>query len=164
MNLWDKYFKDISDLYCYCLLKNHFHLLVKFKDIKDLSGLTNLIGLNNLNISRIFSNFFNAYSKSINKAYNRTGSLFERPFKRKIIDNMKYLCNIINYIHYNPVKHNFTENIAEYPYSSYSNIYNDLTGFVSMDNIKKIFGDLELFREYHKRYIGDENLNDYIIE
>lgn len=164
MNLWDKYFRDISELYCYCLLKNHFHLLVKFKDIRDLLGFENLTGLNNLNISRIFSNFFNAYSKSINKAYNRTGSLFERPFKRKLIDNMKYLCNIINYIHYNPVKHNFTEDIAEYPFSSYSNIYNDLTGFVSMDNIKKIFGDLELFREYHKRYIVDENLNDYIIE
>lgn len=48
INLWNKYFNEISDLYCYCLLKNHFHLLIK---IKDLSGFTctrkggNLTGL-----------------------------------------------------------------------------------------------------------------------
>jgi len=61
----------VVDTYAFCLLHNHFHLLIGCK--QDLSG------------SRLprqtFSNLFNAYAKSINIAYQRTGLVFERPFK-----------------------------------------------------------------------------------
>ena len=42
----------------------------------------------------------------------RTGSLFEKKFERKIVNSDTYLQNLIHYIHYNPVKHRFTENIG----------------------------------------------------
>jgi REP element-mobilizing transposase RayT len=50
-----------------------------------------------------FSHLFNAYSKYINKYHETRGALFERPFKRKLIDNETYLKQVILYIHNNPV-------------------------------------------------------------
>jgi hypothetical protein len=86
-------------------------------------------GLRNVNGNRQphlhFSHLFNAYSKYFNTRYNRHGSLFETPFKRKLINNEVYLKQIVHYIHFNPVKHGFCEHPLEYPWSSY-------IGFISV--------------------------------
>ncbi len=87
LSLIKKYIVPIADILSYCLLKNHFHLLVKTKDIE-----------NEKLISQGFSNLFNAYTKSINKRYNRTGSLFQNKFKRIRISNENYLIQLIVYI------------------------------------------------------------------
>src|SRR5690606_42159960 len=58
----EKHVAPVADIYAYCLLNNHFHLLIKTKYVENESLL-----------SRSFSNFFNAYSKAINKSYNRSG-------------------------------------------------------------------------------------------
>jgi hypothetical protein len=55
--------------------------------------------------SRQFSNFFNAYAKTINKAYGRTGSLFQHPFGRVPITTDRQFWNVIAYIHQNPHPH-----------------------------------------------------------
>src|SRR5665811_1583330 len=47
-----------------------------------------------------FSNLFNAYSKAVNKRFLRHGALFERPFKRKKINDVEYLKQAILYIHH----------------------------------------------------------------
>ena len=77
INLYVKHIQPVVDTYAFCLLPNHFHLLV---EIKNLTGLEDLSGFKSA--SQAFSNLFNAYAKAINKAYGRTGPLFERPFKR----------------------------------------------------------------------------------
>jgi putative transposase len=66
-----------------------------------------------------FAHLFNAYAKYFNKKNNRHGSLFERPFERKLIDNEEYLRRVIIYIHNNPVHHGFCSHPIEYPWSSY---------------------------------------------
>jgi putative transposase len=66
-----------------------------------------------------FSHLFNAYSKYFNKKYRRHGSLFERPFKRKLVDNVEYLKQMVLYIHNNPVHHGFCSHPVEYPWTSY---------------------------------------------
>jgi REP element-mobilizing transposase RayT len=68
-----------------------------------------------------FSHLFNAFSSYINKRNIRHGSLFERPFKRKLIENAKYLNNVVVYIHNNPVHHGFCSHPLEYSWSSYLN-------------------------------------------
>ena len=50
---------------------------------------------------------FNAYAKAVNKAYGRTGSLFENPFGRKALTSDAYLIQLIAYIHRHPQKHGF---------------------------------------------------------
>ncbi len=71
LELLNKYICPIATILSYCLLKNHFHLLIQIKDIPEEKQ-----------VSKAFSNFFNSYAKSINKKYNRTGSLFRDRFKR----------------------------------------------------------------------------------
>ncbi len=103
----------------YCLMDNHFHLLLK--EISD-GG-----------ISVFMTKVLTSYSSYFNKKYKRTGSLFEGTFKAKHLDTDEYLKYIFSYIHLNPVKiiePNWKENgikdrdkakryLKEYKYSSY---------------------------------------------
>jgi len=122
-----QYISPISDTFAYCLLKNHFHILIKTKEfhqVFEASIKFKLLDENKqrLYLSQQFSNFLNSYSKSINKAFKRHGSLFSGPLKRKCIDNNVYLDKVFNYIHLNPVHHGFVEKPEYYQYSSF-NIY-----------------------------------------
>jgi REP element-mobilizing transposase RayT len=112
----------MADTLAYVLLGNHFHFLVRTKNESDLSSVLEIkdlnIGDHSLLISRAFSNLFNAYSKSINKAYNRTGSLFQERFRRKEIESDSYFTEVIFYIHGNPQKHGLVDDFREYTYSS----------------------------------------------
>ena len=66
-----------------------------------------------------FSHLFNAYAKYINEKYDRHGSLFQRPFKRKQVEDEHYLRQIIDYVHNNAVHHGFVDHPSQYPWSSY---------------------------------------------
>lgn len=104
----------------YCLLNNHFHFIVEIISDDKLA-------------SQALSNFFNAYSKAFNKKYNRTGSLFEKNFRRKKIEDEDYLRNLIIYIHTNPVHHRVTGDYKQYRYSSFKTL---VYGTESILNIK----------------------------
>jgi REP element-mobilizing transposase RayT len=71
------------------------------------------------NPSSQFSHLFNSYAKYFNKKYNRTGSLFQKGFSRKLIDSDKYLRYIVFYIHHNPVHHGYTNDLVKYAWSSF---------------------------------------------
>ncbi len=121
----------ISDTIAWSLMPNHFHLLVRIKDVdallllKDLQKFKTLEGLVNDEIklshllSKQFSNFFSSYSQAFNKVYQRKGSLFIKNFKRKEVANNIYLNHLIIYIHLNPVRHGFTNAINSWPWTSY---------------------------------------------
>ncbi|MEJ2736429.1 MAG: hypothetical protein P8189_23160, partial [Anaerolineae bacterium] len=72
--------------------------------------------------SRQFNNLFIAYAKAFNKAYRRTGGLFESPFKRKRVDNDRYFTYLVVYIHRNPEKHGLVDDFRHWPHSSYEAI------------------------------------------
>lgn len=74
----------------YCLMPNHFHLLVK----ETSEG----------GVTKFMSKLSTAYSMFFNKKNNRTGSLFEGKFKASHVDNDNYLKYLFSYIHLNPVK------------------------------------------------------------
>jgi putative transposase len=118
LSLYDKYISPVTDTYAWVLMPNHFHLLVK---IKEKEAIPKKVG-ENQNIgtpSQQFSKLFNSYAQAFNKRFDRHGGLFERPFKRKMIDNKDYLKRVVIYIHNNPVHHGFCEHSVEYPWSSY---------------------------------------------
>ena len=77
MNLFSKHLSSQINIYAYCLLKNHFHFVIKI----DNDGKI---------VTQKFSNFFNAYAKAFNKQQSRTGSLFEKHFKRIRLQSDKY--------------------------------------------------------------------------
>jgi len=80
LRLYDKYINPVVDTFAWCLLKNHFHILVYIKtmDEIDLKSLTyNTVKKPKvISASKQFSHFFNAYTQAINKRHYRTGSLF----------------------------------------------------------------------------------------
>jgi len=153
------YMCEVLETYVYCLLGNHFHLLVKVKDNLnlDLTGFKNLSGLNTNKglhaphrmVSKKFSDFFNSYTKSINKAQSRTGGLFETPFKRKVVNSDTYFTHLIWYIHFNPQKHGFVSDFKDYPYSSYhSNSSTKLSKFANHQVIDW-FGNENNYINFH---------------
>ena len=138
-----KYLLPIADVYAYCLLKNHFHIVLKIKDQKELPEKFKE------KIHLPFSNFFNSYAKSINTAYNRTGSLFQEHLQRNRIENEEYLKQLIVYVHLNPVKHKFTESFETYLNSSYRSYLSNKETSIERDFILELFGGLENFKFYH---------------
>ena len=126
----DEYLSAYIDIFAFCLLPNHFHLLIQVKEevvaTTDLLGFKNLAGLRHDGksrpISKAFSNFFNSYSKAINIQQNRHGSLFEKSFRRKLVGNTNYFANLVFYIHANPQLHGIVDDFRMYPWSSYDRI------------------------------------------
>jgi putative transposase len=144
-----KYLLPIADVYAYCLLKNHFHIVLRIKDKEELPEKFKE------RIHLPFSNFFNSYAKSINTAYNRTGSLFQEHLQRNRIENEEYLKQLIVYTHLNPVKHKFTESFETYLHSSYRSYLSNKETSIDRDFILELFGGLENFKLYHdeRRFI-----------
>ncbi|MFD0834262.1 transposase [Mariniflexile aquimaris] len=152
LKLIKKHILNSCDILSYCLLKNHFHLLIKTK-----SNIESKV------ISQSFSNLFNAYSKAINKKYARSGSLFKDRFSRIKIDNEDYLKSLIIYVHTNPVHHNFTNNYKTYKYSSYKAFISDNPTLLLRDFVINLFEDKENFRYAHN--VKETNiLNEILLE
>jgi putative transposase len=82
--------ETLVDIGAYCLMPNHFHLLIKSKNEKDTSTF----------IQRLLT----SHSKYFNTKNDRTGSLFQGKSKTKHILGNNYLKYMFSYIHLNPVK------------------------------------------------------------
>ncbi len=144
INLYDTHIEPIAETYAWCLMKNHFHFLVRLKEEAEIQSERKILP------SQSFSNLFNAYTKAFNKSYNRHGALFERPFKRKSIDNESYFQNLITYIHNNPVHHKICENPIEYPWSSYITCISDKPTKLKRKKVIEMFNDIENFKYVHQ--------------
>jgi len=119
LSLYEHHISPVADTYAWVLMKNHFHFLVKIKDGEGVIPDRVSNPVRDIDPSKCFSNLFNAYAQAFNKRFNRHGNLFERPFKRKLIEDMEYLKTMVIYIHNNPVHHKFTEHAMDYLWSSY---------------------------------------------
>ena len=139
--LWklNEYLADFIDVYSYCLLPNHFHLLCYIKSI-EISGEP---------ISQAFRRLFISYSMAINKQEERMGSLFMKPFKRKKIDEDDYLATVLTYIHLNPLKHELSLSYSDYKWSSYNDI---LWGnkWIKFNEVIQLFGSKNEYINHHK--------------
>ena len=90
--------------YAYCLMGNHFHLLIREREEKV--GET---------IKRIASSYVYYY----NRKYLRDGHLFKERFKSEPVNDIEYFVTLLRYIHQNPVKAGIVEHVNEYEYSSW---------------------------------------------
>ena len=144
LKLFYLHVNPIAETYAWCLMKNHFHFLVRIKEVEEITSENKIVP------SQSFSNLCNAYTKAFNKRYNRHGSLFERPFKRKEINSDKYLQNTIAYIHNNPIHHKICEHQLEYPWSSYINCLSNQPTKLQRKEVIKIFNDIDNFKHVHQ--------------
>ena len=149
LKLYDNHIEPVAETFAWCLMKNHFHFLIRIKDTDEITTTKKIAP------SQSFSNLFNAYSKSYNKSYNRHGPMFERPFKRKLILNEAYFQNLITYIHNNPVHQAICEHHINYPWSSYITCISEQKTKLKRKEVIAIFDDVENFKIVHQLKIND---------
>jgi putative transposase len=168
----NNYIVPYADILAFCLMPNHFHLVVKIRsedNVKDaieflynpmkvpkritrVKQMMQRLKKNpDLFFSRRFSDFFNSYSKTINKIYFRRGSLFIKNFKRKIVESDHYLTHLIYYVHINPIKHEFRNEVKQWQWSSYKSFIMEDFDFLDTEYVLKHFGGVDAFIEYHKK-------------
>lgn len=171
LRLYEKYVEPIADTYAWCLMGNHFHLLVRIKEEGeiDVNSLPNPARVQNPSRvikqpHRYFSDLFNAYSQAINKQQKRTGSLFEKSFHRIPINSDKYFRNLVMYIHQNPVHHGFTDDFKDYPWSSYGSVISEKTTKVKRKEVLDWFDNRYNFIYAHIQPIDTDSINHLIVE
>ena len=152
LGLVTKHTLKVAEIYAYCLLSNHFHFLVRIVDQPENAPHLG------------FSHLFNNYSQSINKRYERTGSLFERPFHRKLIETEGYRAAVLTYIHLNPRHHQICPDFQVYPHSSYQAILSDRPSSLKRKEVLEWFGGRAEFVEHHQRDLDFSEIEDYVIE
>lgn len=168
-----KYFEfvlPVVQIFAYCLLKNHFHILVRTrseivirdhfaKKIKNAETLP----IESL-ISRGFNSFFKSYSVTINQTYHRTGRLFEEPFLRIPVNDNTYLTTLIMYIHTNAAKHGFVDDFIDYPHSSYHIHLSNGPTKLERKQVIGWFGSQSQFIQMHQEYMeGGRDLDHYFL-
>lgn len=168
LNLYSKYINPVAETFAWCLLKNHFHLLVYLKTEAEIDTAKLEYSTTEqpkvVSASKQFSHLFNAYTQAINKKFNRSGSLFEKPFERKLVNNESYFQKLIFYIHNNPVHHGFTNDINNYPWSSYETILSKKPTHLKRDEVIQFFSDLDNFIHFHNQKQNLNEINNLIIE
>lgn len=165
MNLYAKFIEPISETFGYCLLRNHFHVLVKIKSEEEIEQTLKVAKtfrvsekrkpLGSDYASKKFSDFFNAYAKAINNAYGRTGSLFQHPFGRVPVTTGRQFWNVIAYIHQNPQKHKFVEDFRDWKYSSYGVLLSDKPTKIQRDIVLDWFGGKDGYLKLHEEWVTD---------
>ncbi len=158
MKLYQKHISPVAVTLAWVLMPNHFHFLVRIREYeRTLSGSQTLTGLKSPH--QYFSNLFNAYSQALNKRYKRHGALFERPFKRKLIQDETFLRDVLVYIHNNPVHHGFCKHPSAYPWSSYQDYFSSRPLNISREEGIDLFDDIENFKFCHEEKVSMEIMN-----
>lgn len=142
MDLFEERLLDYVDLFCYCLIPNHFHMLIKTKRTTEEDK-------GEINLSRLFGNMFAAYAQSFNHYYHRKGNLFSQNFRRKIIESDEYLRTVVVYIHRNPIKHGLVDNLNDWKYSSYLEYLHVCPRYCRKKDVLNWFTSMDIYRFSH---------------
>ena len=131
-------------LYAYCLMGNHVHLLLK--EVEELG----------ISMKRIGSSFVYWY----NRKYDRSGHLFQGRYQSENVEDDRYFLTVLRYIHQNPIKAGIAEDISEYRWSSYQE-YIGKPKLIEKNFVLKFFDNdlkeaMKDFKSFHK--IEEEHL------
>ncbi len=165
---YKEYMEPVVDTMAFCLMPNHFHVLIRpkeqpvietlisssvkgKKDYSETRGIEKRELFVSKYVSKQFSNLFSSYTQAYNLIYNRQGSLFLKNFKRKLIEDDDYFIRLVNYIHRNPVNNGFVNKPQEWKYSSYNAIVSDKPTLVKREEVLQWFGGLANFMYNHLR-------------
>jgi len=113
-------------LYAYCLMSNHFHLLIERQAEP---------------IGRIMLRVLTGYSQYYNRKYRKVGHVFQGRHKAILCEADRYLGELVRYIHLNPVRAKMVRKAERYPWSSqkaYLGI--EQSELVDVDPVLRLFG------------------------
>lgn len=129
------------DIIAYCLMPNHFHLIVHQHTPEA--------------VSHFMGRLCKSYVHAVNKRYNRTGHMFEGKYKMKEIDSVEYLLHLSRYIHLNPVRAQLVKEAKEWGFSSYHS-FEDLNfceDFLRPNVVLQEFKGINNYREFVEMYL-----------
>lgn len=134
--------EKIVEIVAYCLMPNHFHLLIK--QLKD-GGITEFL-----------SKLSNSYTKYYNTKHTRVGPLLQGEFKAVLIESEEQLMHVSRYIHLNPYVSFLVKDLNFYEWSSYGDYIGKTTGGIcnkeTVMNLFKSPQDYEKFVLDHADY------------
>lgn len=144
------YVRDFSLVpIAYCLLPNHYHLLIR-QDGDLRAGL-------------LPQRIFNAYSKAYNRRYHHSGTLLEGTYKVKPVLEQNHLLHLCRYIHANPVIHGLVEHLADWPYSNYPEWIGERPGTLfDRDFVAAHFPNAGDYQAFVADYIAARRLPDVL--
>lgn len=172
----------VVEMHVYCLMPNHFHLLIKVREADDIKKrleqwqralkLERKKGIKDerfcmmlkdpaLFIKQQFSNCFNSYSQAYNKYHKRKGSLFRKSYKYKKVGDKLYLKQLVLYIHNNAVHHGFCNQLTDWSYSSFQEYMDDEHGLVDKKEIYKLFKGRKNLIRHHQRWKNPFKLDEF---
>lgn len=157
---FQEYIHPIAEVYSYCLMPNHFHVLLKIKSEEELnmyfdeawnhkSKRTKSFPLEK-KVTQQFSNFFNAYTKAFNKFHGRLGGLFISNYRRIRIKDDRQFKNTVKYIHFNPVHAKMVKKPEHWSYSSYKAFISNRNSLIDKEYVINSFDDLDNFIYMHR--------------
>ena len=154
---YDEYLSPIIETYAYCLLGNHFHLLIRVRTDLSILNQQSPKSIHDI-VSHQFRKFFQSYSMAFNKQHDRVGTLFQTPFKRVLVNKDNYFTQLVYYIHSNPQHHQLTNDFREWKWSSYDRILSDRPSKLQKQELIAWFGDKQSYKEHHNQY------HDFLLE
>jgi len=125
------------EIYAYCIMPNHFHLLIK-ADLKELASF----------MAKVLAEF----AKYYNQKHNRVGYVFQNRYKSQCVENIGYFWNCLRYIHNNPSYLKNVDSIVNYKYSSMRELFygeKDLLPELIFELVAGKFQNMEEFYQFH---------------
>jgi len=168
MRRYKRYFHNYLETYAYCLLPNHFHILLKVRSEEEireaivsedtnaarqyLAGTTTVDKFLGNQLSRFFSGLVIRY----NKKHRRQGQLFKQGVKKVALNSHRTIEQQMHYIHNNPVNHGIVSDAGNWEYSSYYAYISNGSTLMPREEVLNAFGGVDEFISFHqKQYDGD---------
>jgi putative transposase len=139
----------------YCLMPNHYHLLVRQESAEALS--------------RFMGVLFNAYVQAVNRQQGRRGPLFEGRFRHVWVDREEYLIHLCRYIHLNPVQARLVKTPELWQYSNYLDWIGERPGTLADESfIRDHFGSPGSYRSFVNADVDQtqalDNIQNYLLD
>jgi len=129
----ERYIFPTADLIAYCLMPNHYHLLIYVRETSEVTS----------EVSTAMMKLSVSYTKMINLRYGRVGPLFQGAFQAKFVESDLYLSHLIGYIHLNPVTSELVDNPEDWLYSSFRDYLSlDPEEIIHMNSFENLGGNL----------------------
>jgi putative transposase len=157
-NNLEKYVANRCDLLAWCLMPNHFHLLIHANSksilkIKDGS-------FERQQFSQGIKLLLSSYTKAINKAYQRTGSLFQQKTKAIIANKNNQAEITFHYIHQNPLRAGLVSKLEDWPHNSFQEYYRGQSELCNINlAIELLDLDIRRFYDDSNQVINFKHLN-----
>lgn len=147
--------KDFS-LYAYCLMPNHFHLLIETAQEP---------------LSKIMQQLLTLYGIYFNLTYDRSGHVFQGRYKAVICQKEEYLFKLLQYIHLNPLRAGLTKDINNYKWSSHlicsgkiNNKNLSLEKLFQRMDCKSLAEGYRVYNNLTNEYINAKTINDFALK